>query len=201
MKEKFKKMNKKPLIFILILLILGVIGSTLAYYFSEVSFANKFKTMTYDVDLEEEFNDEFGTKKVYLKNNEETNVPVVLRLNYNESWTTVENGETYVISNKIGGLDAVDKNWTSAFTNDFVLADDGWYYYKKILGTGESVQILDSIAKNTTVINSASNPSDYNTYDYDLAFNYEAIQASTEAVLEIWNKTITINGGNVVWPS
>ena len=198
MKEKIMK-NKKPLLFIGILLVLGVIGGTLAYFTSEASFENKFKTMTYNVTLEEEFNDEFGTKKVYIKNNEETNVSVVLRLNYNESWTKEENGEINVLSNTINGEDTVTKTWTNAFTNDFVLGSDGWYYYKKILPSEGSVQILDSIAKNMTVINGSSDKDLYNIYDYELSFNYEAIQASEAAVQEIWNKTITITGDSVSW--
>ena len=69
MKSKLKKINKKPLIFILIVLVLTIVGGTYAYYYSEVILPNEFKTMTYNVTIEEEFNNTWGTKKVRFVNN------------------------------------------------------------------------------------------------------------------------------------
>lgn len=206
MKKKLNKLlnkvkkNKKPLIFLLVLALVGVIDSTLAYFSSEQSFENKFTAVTYNVDLEEDFDNDWGKKEVTIINKETTqgdnNVPVVIRVNYNEKWRRVEGADTYVLSNTVNGVSAVNKNWTSAFNNDFVLGSDGWYYYKKVLKSGESVKILNSIEKNTAVTN--DNP-DYDRYDYSLDFNYEAVQASSEAINEVWERTATINGDNVTW--
>ncbi len=99
------------------------------------------------------------------------------------------------------GTNVVNKVWTSTFTNDFVLGSDGWYYYKKILKPQTEIQVLDSVSLNTTLVNGSIYKDDYLDGKYYLDFNFEAIQATPEAVLEIWNKNITINGDDVSWGS
>ena len=117
-----KKFNKKPLIFAGLLVLVALIGYTVAYYYSEVVIPNRFQSMTYNVKLREEFNNEYGTKKVFFVNQEETNTPVVLRINYNEQFRI--NG--ILQNNKVNGVDRVTKTWTNAFINDFELKYDGW---------------------------------------------------------------------------
>lgn len=196
---KLKNIKKKPLIFILAILVLGIVGGTFAYYYSEIAISNEFKTLTYNVQIEEEFNKTWGTKKVSFVNKEATNTPVVLRINYNESWRKEVNGTKLSLDNNVNGENAVTKNWTTAFTNDFIEGDDGWYYYKKTLNAKKSVQVLDSIALNEDLISTSPYYEEYKDYDYELDFNFEAIQANTDAINEIWNKKATISGGNVTW--
>lgn len=198
---KLKKIKKKPLIFLLALIVIGIVGTTFAYYYTEVSFPNQFRTMTYNVTIEEEFNDTWGTKKVSFVNNEETNTPVVLRINYNELWRKEVNGVKLSLDNNVNGTNVVTKNWTTAFTNDFIDGGDGWYYYKKTLAAEASVQVLDSIALNESLISTSPYYNDYKSYTYELDFNFEAIQASSSAISEIWGRTATISGGNVTWAS
>ena len=191
-----KNKKFKPLIFVGILAVVcAVVGYTVAYYYSNIVVPNQFQSMTYNVQItEEDFNNTFGTKKVFFKNEEETNTPGVLRFDFNESWG---NG----VNNLINGTNVVTKTWTDAFTNDFALGDDGWYYYKKVLNPQESVQVLESISRNDTLINSSPNRSEYVNSNYHLDINFEAIQATPEAVQEIWNKSITITGTSVQWPA
>lgn len=196
---KLKSIKKKPLIFLLGILVLGIVGGTFAYYYSEIAISNEFKTLTYNVQIEEEFNKTWGTKKVSFVNKEATNTPVVLRINYNESWRKEVNGTKLSLDNNVNGENAVTKNWTTAFTNDFVLGDDGWYYYKKTLNAKKSVQVLESITLNEDLISTSPYYDEYKDYDYELDFNFEAIQANTDAISEIWNKKATISGGNVTW--
>ena len=198
---KLKKIKKKPLIFLLALIVIGIVGTTFAYYYTEVSFPNQFRTMTYNVTIEEEFNNTWGTKKVSFVNNEETNTPVVLRINYNELWRKEVNGVKLSLDNNVNGTNVVTKNWTTAFTNDFIDGGDGWYYYKKTLAAEASVQVLDSIALNESLISTSPYYNDYKSYTYELDFNFEAIQASSSAISEIWGRTATISGGNVTWTS
>ena len=196
---KFRKIKKKPLIFLLVLCLLGIVGTTFAYYYTEIAIPNQFKAMTYNVTIEEEFNDTWGTKKVSFVNNEETNAPVVLRINYNEAWRKKINGVNVSLDNNVNGENVVTKNWTTAFTNDFVDGGDGWYYYKKTLNAEESVQVLNSITLNESLISTSPYYNDYKTYTYELDFNFEAIQANSSAISEIWGKNATITGGNVTW--
>ena len=184
--NRIKNMKFKPLFFIALLSCLIVISSTFAYFYQSVIIPNRFVTMTYDVELEEEFYNTWGTKKVTIVNKEKSSTPVVLRVNYNETW---KDGNI-ILNNLVNGTNVVAKDWTNAFTNDFILGEDGWYYYKKVLDSNSSVQILNSIA-----LNDAS----YSDYDYTLTFNYEAIQADANAINSIWNKTASITGGNVEW--
>ena len=140
-----KRINKKPIIFLSVLVLLVVIGTTFAYYYSEVVLPNEFKTMTYNVTIEEEFHDTWGTKKVSFVNEEETNTPVVLRINYNESWRKEVDGVVLSLDNNVNGENVVEKNWTSEFLNYFIDGGDGWYYYMNTLDAESSVQVLESI--------------------------------------------------------
>ena len=186
MKNKKKyKLKTKPLIFIIFLLVVCVVGATFAYFTSEYRILNQFKNATYDVDIEEEFNDDWGTKKVWFVNNEETNTAVVLRINYNELWSKEDKDGLLTLSNVYDGHNVVTKTWTNDFTSNFTLASDGWYYYTKILKPQQRVQVLESITKNA--------PSTYDGFDYKLTFNFEAIQATVSAVKELWNRD------NVTW--
>ena len=198
--EKKMKIKIKPLIFIFALIIITIVGITFAYYTNQVILANKFNTSTYNVTIEEEFYDDWGTKKVTFANNEETNTPVVLRINYNETWLKeITELGLVPISNKVNGSNVVTKEWTESFLQDFQLHTDGWYYYKKTLNPEEKVQVLNSITLNETLISSSPYYEDYLTADYNLSFNFEAIQATEVAVKEIWGHNITINSSNVTW--
>lgn len=196
--KKFK-IKKKPLIFILLLLTVTIVGTTFAYYYSEVLIPNQFKTMTYNVTVEEVFNNTWGTKQVTFANKETTNTPVVLRINYNELWRKEVDGVKLSLDNNVNGTNVVNKNFTSAFLNDFELKEDGWYYYKKVLKAEESVKVLESIALNEELIATSPYENDYKTYTYELSFNFEAIQANSAAISEIWNRNATINNNEVTW--
>lgn len=198
-KMNFEKLKKKPLIFISFLVILDIVGTTLAYYYSETVIPNQFKVLTYDVVVKEKYNNSWGVKEVEFSNNEETNTPVVLRINYNESWRKEVSGIKLSLDNNVNGQNVVEKNWTTAFTDDFIDGEDGWYYYKKVLNAEESVKVLNSIQLNENLISTSPYYDDYKTYDYELDFNFEAIQANTTAISQIWGKTAVISGGKVRW--
>lgn len=193
--------KNKPLIFIIGVILVSLVGTTLAYYMEEVTLSNTFKTLTYNVKLVEDFNNEFGTKKVTIKNEEERNTPVVLRVNFSEKWSKEVEGTTKTLSNTINGENVVTKNYTSDFINDFELKDDGWYYYKKTLNSKSSVTILNSIELKETLISDANLSSEYHLYNYELDVNYEAVQANKKAIKDVWDKNVTITNGDVTWES
>lgn len=195
---KTSKIKKKPLIFILLLLLTVAVGSTFAYYYSEVVIPNKFKTMTYNVAIEEKFNNTWGKKEVTFVNKGDKNTPVVIRINYNELWLDDE-GSNASLSNKARGMDVVTKNWTDEFNNDFVKGDDGWYYYTKVLDANQSVKVLNSIALNESAISGSAYYDEYKKYTYELDFNIEAIQADGSAIESNWGKVVNISGNEVTW--
>ena len=191
--EFYRKNQKyKPFLFIGGLCLIAVFGVTIAYYTQEISLVNEFNTKKYDVSMEEEFNNTWGTKKVTIINSESTNTPVLLRVSYSEIWSNGDN----ILNNLVDGVNVVNKTWSEAFLNGFTLDDDGWYYYNRILSGNESVELLQSIQLDSTI---ASTYPEYTHYDYDLNFNYEAIQASVIAAKQVWNKDVEISGSSVVW--
>ena len=100
-----------------------------------------------------------------------------------------------ILNNKINGENVVDKGWTTSFQNDWTY-HNGWYYYNKILGANISTKILDTIELKSSLVNGQT---EYLNGEYDLSFHYEAVQATTNAVSELWGHTITINGDNIQW--
>lgn len=193
--QEFYKNNEKyrPLMFIGGVFLVLIIGATIAFYSQELSVVNTFSTMTYNVEMEEEFYDDWGTKSVTIYNRESTNTPVALRVSYSEAWT---NGED-TLNNLVNGENVVNKTWSQDFTDDFVLCDDGWYYYKKLLNGNSSVNLLQSINLDSQI---ASLYPEYNTYNYSLDFTYEAIQGSSVAIEDIWGYEVEIESGEITWP-
>ena len=163
MKNIVRRLKKDPVVIALILLVLAGTSVTFAYVINNISISNRFKMMTYDIQIDENFENKFGTKEVTFINKEkDSNTKVALRVRYNEIWSSENaNGVLNVLSNKINNINVVDKNWTDAFLNDFVY-DDGWYYYKKVLNSGDNVTILNSINKNSIL---QTHP-EYEDYNY-----------------------------------
>ena len=191
--EFYRKNEKyKPFMFVGMLCLVTVVGITIAYYAQEMNIVNSFKTMTYNVKMEEEFYNTWGTKRVTIRNLEETNTPVLLRVSYSEIFSDGDN----ILNNLVDGSNVVIKTWSQEFLDHFTLDEDGWYYYDKVLNGGESIELLQSINLDNTI--TALHP-EYSNCDYDMHFNYEALGASKSAAKEVWNKDITINGSNVVW--
>lgn len=199
MKRYFKYKKNKPIFFILLISFVALVGGTIAYYTMTSNYENKFKASYYDVSIEEEFYNDWGTKKVSIVNNDST--PVVIRVNYNEQWSKNIEGELLVLNNKINGTDVVTKEWTDSWKNEnyFVKGEDGWYYYKKVLKENERVQLLNSIELNENLIKENENYKYYKEYDYKLTFNYEAVQADSKAIKELWNKETSIIDNSVDW--
>ncbi len=218
--KKIKDLEIKPILFIILIISIFLIGITLAYFYNRGTFENKFKSSAYNVELNEEFNNNWGKKEVNITNKDET--PIILRINYNEIWvekkqtnlsenqidnnsnscrTKISSNETnkYTLSNIIDGEEVVTKSWTSTW-NDFIEGNDGWYYYNKILYANESIKILENISLRNDLVSSSNCYEDYNNYEYELSFNYEAIQADISAVKDIWGYDITLNGGYILWP-
>lgn len=196
MKNLFNKIKKKPLIFLLILLIIGIIGGTFALFTNSVIFSNKFDTSKYNVVIKEEFNNDFGVKKVNLVN--EGSSDVIIRVNYNEYWSKVNDEGKVYLNTMIDGTNLVNKSWTDEFLNNFTY-HDGWYYYNKLLKGNSSIQILTEIQLNEDLLNNSQEKEVYNTADYDLDFNLETIQATESAIKKIWNFDVVIDGDELVW--
>ena len=139
--------NKKILVALLALVLVGLIGTTVAYYTTTATFNNDFTTGTYSTSIVEEFESPNNwtpgtttTKKVNVKNN--GSVEVAVRAKYTESWTASDG--TDLSTTRDGESIAqfsINSNW--------IEATDGYYYYNDTLATGEtSSDFISSVTFN-----------------------------------------------------
>ncbi len=101
-----KKTNKKPLIALAVLAIIGIIGGTFAYFTSTATFQNLFKTATYKTVVTETFQSPEnwvpGTttnKKVNVTNS--GSIPVGARVCYVGTWNRGNLAASLVTVNKV----------------------------------------------------------------------------------------------------
>ncbi len=197
------KANKKIKKIALVLLIfISFISVVYAFYSSVASFANQFITSTYHIDIEEEFNGTWGTKRVCFVNREETNADALIRISYSEFWQLQYDAETILrLSNTVNGTNVVTKEWTEVFLNNFTYnKNDGWYYYNNVLSAQSEVCVLNSIDLNEELVATSEDAALYEAYQYGLDFNFESIQAAEQVVETIWEHEVTISNGVVTWP-
>lgn len=191
---------KKNLIFIMILLFLSIINVTYAYFTESKTFENDFNVADFNVVIEENFeqgfvasyDDEYIPKEVFVVNKK--NTPAIVRISYNEILEEYLYGEagygpSFLINVEfLSGI--VEFDWTEEFDNYFVY-QDGWFYYRKVLPANTSIKIMSGIILTDEVL-SGSN--------YNLDFNIEAVQATPEAVEEVWGWEIEIDeSGNIFY--
>jgi len=191
--KRLKIKSHKKMYLIAPVLVVAIVGAGIwiVYALSHNTFVSQgdIPVAVGTVQLIDDSDAGFGKKEVSFANNSSNSIPVLLRIGYSETW---KDSNDAIISNVYNGNNVVSKTWTSAFTDDFVSGNDGWYYYEKLLNPDESVKVITAIA--------LAEPS-YAAYNYDLNFRYEAIQASADAALDLWSKTATIDSstGAVTW--
>jgi alternate signal-mediated exported protein len=188
-------MKKKYIIILLLILSTSVISvASYAYYSYQNNIQNNFNVTEYNIELKEYFpktewdEDNLLEKRVTITNSGKSDV--LLRISYNEKWSIMVNDEERILNNLANNQPIVDKNWNQEFLDDFIL-HDGWYYYKKVLEVNSTVNILDTIEKNSLYYNDDE--------VYQLDFNYEVLQCNENAAEEVWGHDITINNKNVNW--
>ena len=196
--------NKKSLIAIVLVALVGIIGATFAYFTSTSRLTNTFQTGTYSTSVKETFISPDNwtpgtttTKKVNVTNN--GSVAVAVRAKYTEKWTAA-NGTT---------LDGVRNGVKVAqFTvgSDWIASTDGYYYYTKTLATGQtSSDFISSVtfnkdfellegtdiecttikANGKTTVECANLTSGYAGATYSLDITIETIQADQKWTYEV----------------
>lgn len=187
---------------ILALILIGAasFGAVQAWNTHTATQVNQLESRTVSATIQENFPDETvkagatKTKAVTVKNT--GTAAAFVRVCVAEYWTTD--------TEQLIGETGVTKNWASAWS-DFE-PHGGWYYYKKVLPAGESVQVLESVKFPASVPNGAS---------YHLDFQVETVQVSSEAAVNkdatktLFGRTGTVSGmttlhgavtgGNVTW--
>ena len=193
------KTKKRSLVFLLLLLLVVCVGSTYAVFYTQLAIPNKFDIMLYNVQIDDDFSGTWGVRNVKFTNKDASNSQIVLRISYNELWNDKESDSVIKLNNLVDGKNVVEKEWTDEFLKDFFLADDRWYYYKKVLQPNESVQVLKSVNLNEQLISKSPDYFRYKNYNYELSFNYEAVSAVSNDIKDAWGINASIKEGDVNW--
>jgi len=181
------KKNKKPIVALVLLLVVGLVGLTLAYFTDTVEVPNVFNTSTYSTETTEEFEspDDWtpGTttsKTVITKNTGD--VDVAVRVSYTEKWE--KDGKT--VSNTFTNNGTTESAAKLNLTNTSDWTKDGdYYYYNKKLASGESTStFLESVTFNENVPSSSETSSCTTKY-------YDADGAEVESTADYAKQTTT----------
>ena len=199
--------NKKVLIALAIIAVVGTIGGTFAYFTDRVEVANEFKTKPYGTQVTEEFTSpdnwlpgDETPKTVVVKNTGE--VDVAVRVSYTERWVSADNtplSGTQTIQGQ--NVKAAIINFDN--TNDWTKVGDYYYYNKKLVSGSRTSSFIKSVTFNsqitddtacTTVNNVTTCTSTGKGYDgasYTLTINVETVQFN--AYKTIWNTNTVIS--------
>lgn len=161
-KEEHEHRTNKPLIALLLLAIVGVVGGTFAYFTSQATFQNVFKTKPYSTELTEEFDaptdwlpGQETSKKVYVTN--KGDIDLAVRISYTEEWVGGD-GTTKLplIQTKKDGTEVTAALINFPSTEDWLeqKEDDDvtYYYYKDALPRdGQTSLFIDKVTFNKDV--------------------------------------------------
>lgn len=176
MNKWLKRIKVKAILPAAVLLAAAAIGTTFAWQEWDLSVTNEMKSHTTGVTVVEEFKP-WDYKKVQFENTGSSSV--FLRVSYTEHWETPEG---QILSNKDSQDREVaikDFNW-----DGWEQKSDGWYYYKKVLKSGETTPL---VLTKVTYNDSADDV--YKNAEYYLYFKSEVVQCS--------DGSNTLNSGEV----
>lgn len=150
-----KKMNKKPLIALLLLAVVGVVGGTFAYFTNEATFKNEFQTSTYQTEATETFTAPTNwkpgdtTPKTVVVTNK-GDVPVAVRVSYTEKWVAADG--TTELPLQSDGKDVAVIN----FANQADWTKTGNYYYYKdkaaVAKDASTSSFIESVTFNEEIV-------------------------------------------------
>ena len=193
--------NKKSLFAIIAVLLVAVIGATLAYFQSSASFENVFNTGTYKVVTTEVFESPTNWKpgeeipKTITSTNEGT-IPAAVRVSYTEQWLDENNND--ITSQVANGTVIINLDNTSDWTNE-----GNYYYYNYILEPQQSTtSFIKSVTLNPNLNGITCTPSNDGSTQtctsnnpilggtYKLIITKETVQA--DRYQDVWNTNISI---------
>ncbi|MBQ9318635.1 MAG: hypothetical protein IJR82_03300 [Bacilli bacterium] len=204
--------QRKSIIALLLIAIIGIVGLTVAYFSSSTSIENTFETSEYGADAIETFTSptdwqpgDETPKVLTVKNTGE--VDEAVRVKVEESWKSKNNTDLPLTQ---GNNVVAITNWTNTddWTKVTVDGEDYYYYYYnyKLAPDEETGELLDKVTFNplidasttctTTTENGVttksckSNGSGYDGATYKLKFTIETVQYNKYK--EAWSTNISI---------
>lgn len=207
---KKEKSNKKPLIALALVALIGVLGGTFAIFSSKVSIPNVFKTAKFHSEIEEKFESpedwkpgEDATKEVKVTNT--GNVDLAVRVSYTEEW---KSSTDQILPNENEGESVAIINFLN--TDKWIKTEEAdgtyYYYYKKLTPSSVTELFMDKVTFNPNVeydIECTTTTTDTGTkticgstgegYDdatYTLTITVETVQF--DAYQDFWNTSVSI---------
>ena len=198
--------SKKPLVAIVLVVLFGLIGGTIAYYQTNDSFSNVFNSGKYVITTEEEFESppdwtpgDKTPKEVTVKN--EGTVDAAVKVCFEESWKD-ENGNPLSLvdqNNEPYSILDFDSNYKRYWRKD--CNANCYYYYTSLKPNEETEKILESVTFNPVadlgldmncvtdqVTHKTTCTSEENGYSggkYTLKINIETVQY--DKFVEVWD--------------
>jgi len=144
--------NKKSLIALFLLVLIGLVAGAFAYFTSSVTLKNEFSTHTYSAIITEKFTspDKWtpGTTTEKIVNVTNTgNVEVAVRATYTEKWVAAD-GTTI-----LEGIRNNEKVALFDVGSDWIKGTDGYYYYNKTLAKDQTTSnFIESVTFNSNFV-------------------------------------------------
>ena len=198
--------NRKSIILLLLVAIIGVVGLTVAYFTNTATIENEFQTNSYGTTVEEVFTSPDNwtpgttTPKTLTVTNS-GNLDEAVRVEVMESWMS-KNGDPLPL--KQNGNDAAIINWANSSDWTKVTENNKTYYYYnyKLAPTETTSELLNSVTFNPLITNDSDCETDtsvqgvktvtcnstgdgYDDATYTLTFKIETVQY--DKYNEAWN--------------
>lgn len=161
---------------------LMVVGGTLAWFTSEAEVTNTFKAGTVEIEVLEKGETEGITNwnpgdttdyDVWFKSNGSKDT--YLRVKLTPVWYDGEVEKDIEANN-------VELTLAGNWENYWVLADDGWYYYKNILEEDDETKLLlDEVH-----LKGKETDNKYQGLTLKIKVEAQAVQASNDAIFDAW---------------
>ncbi len=198
--------------YILALLLVALVGGTIAYYTSQQDFENEFKVPKPGVAIQEKFMPmdswvpgEEKSKEVWFTNTGE--MDMLLRFTVDAEWVgddhpDVDADSVITLYWNQGNDTRDDENPPEYFITD---TKKEYYYYTKVLKAGTSTQhVLESVKFATKLSNDGHLNSDYSNTQINLTITGETVLADAEAVKDQWTEDPQVQAAidasdNVTW--
>ena len=202
--------NRKSIILLLLVAIIGVVGLTVAYFTNTATIENEFQTNSYGTTVEEVFTSPDNwtpgttTPKTLTVTNS-GNLDEAVRVEVMESWMS-KNGDPLPL--KQNGNDAAIINWANSSDWTKVTENNKTYYYYnyKLAPTEVTSTLLDSVTFNPLITNDSnctttesngertvtcnSTGDGYDGATYTLTFKVETVQY--DKYRDAWGTNIEI---------
>ena len=204
-----KKKNNKPIIAIVVALVVGLVGGTIAYFTSEETLSNQFKTKPYSTEITETFvspdNWVPGTtteKTVVAKNTGD--VDVAVRVSFEEEWKDSSNSPLELTTN---GVTAAIINYADDLDSKWTKEGNYYYYNSKLTKNQSTTSFIQSVTFNedvtliggencqsnaeANVLTCTTQTGGYAGGTYTLIIKVETVQF--DAYQDVWNTNVSIS--------